>query len=182
MARGTPLPGFGGQAVGFDTPFEMLRACHERVQRTLSLQERLCRYLLDTGCDASAMAAARDVLRYFDIAAPLHHEDEEKHVFPLLQGSSDAALRDAVARLHGEHQAMAARWQEARAALEALAEGRITAFSDVQQAALAAFAAGYAEHIRIEETLVYPAARAMLDASALQAMGAEMRRRRGATH
>jgi len=182
MVRGTPLPGFGGPAVGFDTPFEMLRACHERVQRTLGLQERLCRYLLDTGCDASAMAAARDVLRYFDIAAPLHHEDEEKHVFPLLQGSSDAALRDAVARLHGEHQAMAARWQEARAALEALAEGRITAFSDVQQAALAAFAACYAEHIRIEETLVYPAARAMLDADALQAMGAEMRRRRGATH
>lgn len=182
MTTRVSLPGMHTPGAGFDEPFAMLDACHDRVRRSLDLLERLRAYLQDKGCDDSARQAARDVLRYFDIAAPLHHEDEEKHVFPLLQGSSDAALRDAVARLHGEHQAMAARWQEARAALEALAEGRITAFSDVQQAALAAFAAGYAEHIRIEETLVYPAARAMLDASALQAMGAEMRRRRGATH
>lgn len=182
MTASNALPGFGDAAVGFDTPFEMLSACHERVLRSLALLGRLQDYLRGHPCDDSARQAARDVLRYFDIAAPLHHEDEEKHVFPLLQGSSDAALRDAVARLHGEHQAMAARWQEARAALEALAEGRITAFSAAQQAALTAFAAGYAEHIRIEETLVYPAARAMLDASALQTMGAEMRRRRGATH
>lgn len=180
MARGTPLPGFGGPAVGFDTPFEMLHACHERVQRTLNLQERLCRYLVESGCDASAQAAARDVLRYFDIAAPLHHEDEEKHVFPRLEGSSDTALRNAIARLQGEHVAMAARWHEARAALEALAEGRIAAFAPAQQAALAAFAAGYAEHILLEETLVYPAARAAMDAAALRDMGMEMRRRRGA--
>jgi hypothetical protein len=57
-SRGIPLPGFGAPAVGFDTPFEMLEACHERVQRTLALQQRLCEHLQTTGCDASARSAA----------------------------------------------------------------------------------------------------------------------------
>ena len=78
ISRGIALPGFGAPAVGFDTPFEMLEACHERVQRTLALQERLCEHLQAKGCDASAQNAAHDVLRYFDIAAPLHHEDAEE--------------------------------------------------------------------------------------------------------
>lgn len=181
MARGVPLPGFGAPAVGFETPFEMLHACHERVQRTLALQARLCEHLQRKGCDASAQGAARDVLRYFDLAAPLHHEDEERHVFPALRSSTDAALHAAVERLQGEHAAMAERWTLARAALLALADGRIAQFSEDQHAALAAFAAGYAEHIELEETLVYPAARAAMDAAALQAMAEDMRRRRGAS-
>ena len=82
--NGVALPGFGAPAVGFDTPFEMLEACHERVERSLDLLARLCSYLHDHACDDTARQAARDVLRYFDIAAPLHHEDEELHVFPLL--------------------------------------------------------------------------------------------------
>lgn len=179
-SRGIPLPGFGAPAVGFDTPFEMLEACHLRVQRTLALQQRLCEHLQTKGCDASAQSAARDVLRYFDIAAPLHHEDEELHVFPLLQASHDPQLRAAVDRLQSEHLAMGARWKVARAALLALAEGGVAEFSAEQTAALAAFAAGYAEHIRLEESLIYPAARAAIGADALQAMAQDMRRRRGA--
>ncbi|MFZ1501099.1 MAG: hemerythrin domain-containing protein [Giesbergeria sp.] len=158
-SRGIPLPGFGAPAVGFDTPFEMLEACHERVQRTLALQQRLCEHLQTKGCDASARSAARDVLRYFDIAAPLHHEDEERHVFPALHAVQDEALLVAVTRLQAEHVAMAQRWTLARSALLALAGGSITQFSAEQLAALDAFAAGYAEHIRTEEEWVYPAAR-----------------------
>ena len=48
MARTVPLPGFGAAAVGFDTPFEMLEACHERVQRSLDLLQRLTGYAPQT--------------------------------------------------------------------------------------------------------------------------------------
>jgi hemerythrin-like domain-containing protein len=64
--------------------------------------------------------------------------------------------------------------------LLALADASITQFSEEQVAALAAFAAGYAEHIQVEESLVYPAARAAMDEAALQAMAQDMRQRRGA--
>jgi hemerythrin-like domain-containing protein len=181
MTASNALPGFGDPAVGFDTPFEMLEACHERVQRSLALLQKLRDYLHDHPCDDSARQAARDVLRYFDIAAPLHHEDEELHVFPPLleRGAADAVA--AVRQLQQDHEAMSANWQAARALLRALADGDQSAFSAQDEAVLARFAGVYGEHIRIEEEVVYPAARALLAPAVVQAMGAEMRRRRGAT-
>ena len=174
------LPGFGAPAVGFDTPFEMLEACHERVERSLDLLARLCSYLHDHACNETACQAARDVLRYFDIAAPLHHEDEELHVFPLLLARGDADVVAQVRQLQADHERMATQWQAARALLQALADGRQTSFSAAEEAVLARFAEGYGAHIRTEEDEIYPAARTLLDAEALQRMGQEMRQRRGA--
>lgn len=179
MATRTALPGFGAPAVGFDTPFEMLQACHERVQRTLALLHKLVDYLHDHACDDSARQAARDVLRYFDMAAPLHHEDEELHVFPLLLQRGDAPVVAQVQQLQRDHTAMEQHWQDARLPLLALADGAVDVFTADDEAALARFAAGYAGHIRCEEEVVYPAASALLDAAALQRMGREMRQRRG---
>lgn len=178
--NGVALPGFGAPAVGFDTPFEMLEACHERVERSLDLLARLCSYLHDHACDDTARQAARDVLRYFDIAAPLHHEDEELHVFPLLLARGDAGVVSQVRQLQADHVRMDTHWQAARALLLALAEGRQTAFGAAGEAVLAEFAEGYGAHIRTEEDVVYPAARTLLDAQALAHMGREMRQRRGA--
>ena len=174
------LPGFGAPAVGFDTPFEMLEACHERVQRSLALLERLRSYLHDHACDDSARQAARDVLRYFDVAAPLHHEDEELHVFPLLLAQGSAAVAALVRQLQGDHARMESDWQAARVLLQALAEARQDAFNAQDEAVFARFAGSYAAHIHSEEGIVYPAARALLDEEALQRMGRVMRRRRGA--
>ncbi len=180
MTASNALPGFGDAAVGFDTPFEMLSACHERVLRSLALLGRLQDYLRGHPCDDSARQAARDVLRYFDIAAPLHHEDEELHVFPPLIERGSAAAVAAVRRLQQDHEAMSVNWRAARALLLALAEGAQEAFSAQDEAVLERFASVYGEHIRIEEEEVYPAARALLAPGVVQAMGAEMRRRRGA--
>lgn len=178
-AQRIPLPGFGAPAVGFDTPFDMLEACHERVQRTLALLDRLTRYLHTDGCDDSARQAARDVLRYFDIAAPLHHEDEEMHVFPPLLENGTPEVRAAVQQLQADHLVMHSHWQATRERLEALVQGQIDTFTPEDEALFARFASGYATHIRTEEDLVYPAARALLAPAAVQAMGSEMRRRRG---
>ena len=180
MARTVPLPGFGAAAVGFDTPFEMLEACHERVQRSLDLLQRLTGYLHTHACDDSARQAARDVQRYFDIAAPLHHEDEELHVFPLLLERGTAEVAAIVRQLQGDHVRMEAHWQAARVLLQALAQGELERWSAQDEAVLAQFAQGYDAHIRSEEDVVYPAARALLEPQALQAMGQEMRQRRGA--
>ena len=181
MARSaTALPGFGAPAVGFDTPFEMLAACHERVERTLALLGKLCRYLDEHACDESARLAARDVLRYFDVAAPLHHEDEELHIFPLLLAEGAPEVVARVQQLQREHQQMALHWQDARARLQALADGESSAFTAEDEAAFTRFAEGYAAHIASEEQVVYPAARALLGEAAVQQMGQEMRQRRGA--
>lgn len=171
-----PFPGHDAPAAGFDAPFEMLDACHERVRRSLALLDKLIAHLREGRFDAPAADAARDVLRYFDLAAPLHHEDEERHVFPAVE----AALPDAVRRLRDDHRAMTVAWAQLRVPLAALAAdpqaARAPGFVGGLQAAAAAHAALYAQHLQTEETLVFPQACECVADQA--AMGAEMARRR----
>lgn len=161
-----------GPAVGFDQPFEMLEACHERVQRSLRLLQRLQAHVATNGVDTQAREAASDVLRYFDKAGPAHHEDEERHVLPRLRALGETALAE---RLHAEHAAMALQWQALRAVLVALAAGEAVA---LEAAACQRYAALYAGHIEAEEGQAYPRVRAALAAGETQAMGEEMAARR----
>lgn len=164
-------------AAGFEQPFEMLEACHERIHRMLALLARLREHLRTHGLDQQAQQAARDVMRYFDQAAPQHHLDEERHVFPPLAAGADAPLAALVRRLQQEHREMESRWPAARAALARVQGGEAFAAGDEQ--ALDAFAALYDAHLRAEEDSAYPAARHGLDAAALAAMSEDMMRRRG---
>lgn len=168
-------------AVGLEAPFEMLSACHERVERSLALLTRLQQHLHDKGWDDQGAQAARDVMRYFDLAAPLHHQDEELHVFPPLLAAGDAAVCAVVRRLQQDHVAMEANWQRARAVLQRVAEPKTDGWAPLTAAELAdlsAFAEPYARHIEDEEQLVYPAARAELGESSIEAMSVDMTLRR----
>jgi hemerythrin-like domain-containing protein len=179
----TPLPGFESPAVGFDSPFEMLEACHERVQRTLNLLVRLESHVQLHGCDDQARQAAQDVMRYFDLAAPLHHEDEELHVFPAVLARGDGALASAVKQLIAQHRQMEVAWATLRDALSELVctgSSQKTPPVALRADAIAAFVSMYEGHIRLEEDVVYPAANSLLDLVEKQGMGVDMKTRRGA--
>jgi hemerythrin-like domain-containing protein len=175
----SPLPGFDSPAVGFAQPFEMLAACHERVRRSLALLGRLIDHVGANGHDAESRSAASDVLRYFDLAAPLHHQDEELHVFPVLAGSDDTGLAGLVPGLRSDHARMEALWTELRMTLGAWlrpdAAGVVE--SSVRQKA-AEFERLYSAHLQTEESVVFPAARLRMDAARLAGMSADMERRR----
>jgi hemerythrin-like domain-containing protein len=180
--RPIQLPGHSAPAAGFEAPFEMLATCHDRVERMLALQARLQRHLLDKGCDEPARQAARDVMRYFDQAAPLHHQDEELHVFPVLLAGPDAGLRALVQRLMQDHRQMETAWVEARRTLQAVAESPEAGWTPLtpeQAAALDSFAALYRQHLDDENTIAYPAAQASLSPAAVEAMSEDMMLRRG---
>ncbi|MBI3531269.1 MAG: hemerythrin domain-containing protein [Burkholderiales bacterium] len=179
MASSSALPGFNSPAVGFEQPFEMLEACHDRVRRSLTLLGKLVEYVAAHGHDAQSRSAAADVLRYFDLAAPLHHLDEETHVFPLLLEQGDAAVREAVQSLQKDHVAMGHLWLRLRMALldwrDAETPAALTAST---RADAANFSDLYTGHLKTEEGLVFPQARARLDATSLAAMGRQMQARR----
>lgn len=164
---------------GFDAPFEMLEACHERVHRMLALLQRLRAHLRGHGADTQAQQAARDVMRYFDLAAPQHHRDEELHVFPPLLAQGDRQVVAVVRRLQADHRVMEQRWTAARGVLQSVVDGRTDALAASEEAMLESFAGVYEDHIRAEEEMVYPGARALLGEEDLKAAGAEMARRRG---
>lgn len=161
-----------GPAVGFDQPFEMLAACHERVRRSLDLLLRLQAHVELHGVDAQARDAAADVLRYFDIAGPAHHEDEERHVLPRLRAAGAQSLAD---RLAADHAEMACQWALLRQPLAALAQGRHAA---LDPAACQRYAALYAGHMAVEEADAFARVVLTLGQAALAAMGQEMSARR----
>lgn len=186
------LPGFAAPAAGYDQPFEMLQACHERVERSLGLLQRLLAHLQARGflADDQARDAARDVMRYFDRAAPEHHADEERHVFPLARTLREPAVDAAIARLQQDHLVFHERWLRVREGLTQVtqAAGR-PALGPHEAASFAAhveaFAGGYPAHIATEHETVFPAAERALSALAsaerrLREMGDEMAGRRGA--
>ncbi|WP_028605055.1 hemerythrin domain-containing protein [Ottowia thiooxydans] len=175
------VPGFNAPGVDFDQPFEMLEACHERVQRSLGLLGRLVEHVKTSGHDASSRSAAADVLRYFDIAAPLHHEDEEQHLFPALSENNDADMRDIVARLRADHVRLSALWARLRMILLTWRDSESApVVSGADQALIDEFTQIYASHIPLEESLAYPRARSLFNEDRLAEIGREMAfRRRG---
>lgn len=175
------LPGHSAPGVGFEAPFEMLDACHERVERMLRLLGKIREHVAEHGADAQARDAARDVMRYFDQAGPHHHEDEERHVFPPLLAQRDPAVLAVVIRLKQDHREMAVQWARVRAALLALVEAgdRWAGFSADDLRLFDAYDALYRRHLVDENGVVYPAARALIRGEVLQAMSADMMARRG---
>ena len=180
------MPGLRTPGAGFEAPFDMLGACHERVERMLRLIIRLQEHLHTHGLDDQVRQAARDVMRYFDIAAPLHHQDEERHVFPPLMCGADAEVKALVLRLIQDHRQMEVAWQGARAVLLSLADdvdddGRapFPGLNVWQKVALNDFARLYRQHLDDEERVAYPVARELLKPGALTAMSEDMMARRG---
>lgn len=178
------VPGLHTPGASWEQPFEMLRACHQRVQRMLTLLDKLQAHVVQHGVDAQATQAAVDVMRYFDKAAPLHHQDEEIHVFPLAHESGDSDAIAAVKRLGAEHETMEGAWRDLRSELQAL----LTPEASVQlplawrtDHMVRAFEALYADHMHVEERIVYPCVEESLTPQDAERMGREMAARRGAT-
>jgi len=184
VSVGAGLPGHRSPSVGFEAPFEMLSACHERVERMLTLLIKLRHHLSARGWNDQVAKAANDVIRYFDLAAPHHHLDEEMHVFPVILALYDATLDALVLRLKQDHLDMEKSWVVVKQLLASVVNADVNtwvSFSDADNGALDAFAAAYNEHINQEEWDVYPAAKRACSNDQLDAMSHEMMRRRGQT-
>lgn len=157
-----------------DDPMALLRACHEKVIRFTTLAQRLQAHVRDHGVDAQAQEAAQAVLRYFTLAAPLHHADEDEDLFVVLRGLGNAALTARIDALQAEHDTLGALWADIRPWLEAIARGHIPTLPEPD---VEGFAVRYREHAHAEETEVYPHAAALSPAT-LQALGEAMVARR----
>lgn len=179
----TMLMGIGNPSseppVGFNTPLAMFAECHRRIEKQLRTMERLTLHLKEHGSDKAAAQAAQSVLRYFELAAPKHHADEERDLFPALlesmAGSDAVCLRQLIDGLETEHVELERKWHALRAVLQSVAAGQpaILNAEDVRD-----FETVYARHIAREEGEVLPMAERLLSDEAKAAIGEAMRARR----
>lgn len=166
-------------AAGFDQPFALLLGCHARIARMDGLLLRLIDHVAQHGADVEAQRAATKLMRYFDLAAPLHHEDEERHVFALLRRQGDEESAAKLDSLEADHRALAALWSELRVWLHKVHAGNAQAADARLVGAAQRFSAIHAAHIAVENDHIFPAAQARMDDAQLAAMGQDMAVRRG---
>jgi hemerythrin-like domain-containing protein len=157
-----------------DDPMALLRACHEKVVRFTQLAQRLQAHVAAQGADAQAREAATAVLRYFTLAAPLHHADEDDNLFVALRALGHADLNARIDALQQEHDTLGALWQPVQAWLAQIAQGQAPTGSPPD---VAGFATRYRAHAAQEEASVYPHA-AELPAPVLRALADAMVARR----
>jgi hemerythrin-like domain-containing protein len=160
--------------------FDVLDACHGQSLLALGKLAALVTRLTSVGADAETTALASDVLAHFSTTARRHHEDEERHVFPGLVSAGDPETVQAVLRLQQDHDWIEEDWMELSPHLDALASGQSWYDIDLLREGANIFTALMHDHIALEESMIYPQARALLDVGARRAMGREMSERRRA--
>ena len=144
--------------------FETLDHAHRAAMDMLQAFDRLLDHLDDRGLDDTARASAREILAYFNGPGRDHHAQEESQIFPGLLASRDVELVHHVHRLQQDHGWLEEDWHELSPQIQGIADGYNWYDLDMLRHALPVFTALYHEHIALEETVVYPAARRQLAA------------------
>jgi pyridoxamine 5'-phosphate oxidase len=168
---------------GFDDPLALISALNVRLQQRCALLVRFAEHVRRHGSDASARATAAHVMRMFDEDCPLHHEDEELDLFPLLRAATPAdraAESDAlIATLVAQHRQMRDLYDLLRPQLETVADGRL---GIVDRALVDRLHTLCLQHEEIEEVVLLPLARERLTPAALERLGRAMAARRKAPY
>jgi hemerythrin-like domain-containing protein len=142
--------------------FKALDACHARIADHLVRLDALMDGYESRGADAATQAEARAIEAFFSGTSSQHHRDEETLVFPALLAGPDAELVATVRVLQQDHGWIEEDWLALAPRLRAVAGGQC----DVDPAELRHSAQVFTdlvrEHIELEESLIYPEAKALL--------------------
>lgn len=168
------LDSLSAAAPSFDAPLEMLHACHDKVRHFCQQLDALPDYIAANGNTPAVGNTIAGIVRYFDIAGPAHHQDEEDELFPLIMARQpDAAPK--IEQLLGEHGYLHSRWNAIRDDLHAYAAGSLVALNAGE---IHEFTRLYREHAAREEAWLFPTASTLLSEQELRAAGQRMAARR----
>jgi len=154
--------------------FAALDACHRQTLSMLKDLSALVTKLEYDGLDPATCTLAAKIAAFFSTTAREHHEDEERHVFPALIGSGKPDIVQAVLRLQQDHDWLEEDWFDLAPHVLAVAAGRHSYDIDTLREGIPVLAALYHDHIELEESLIYPQARAQMLTDRRREMGREM--------
>ncbi len=172
----------GAKAHSFSDPTGLLSDCHRRIEMFLGSLQSVAE-LIDHPLTAETRAALESALRYFRESAPKHTADEEESLFPRLRQLQDPEIEKALAILDAlevDHRKANTLHAEVDAlGIRCLDQQYLSSREAAQfRKAVGELASIYGEHIRIEDELVFPAAKHALSVTDRSAVAAEMASRR----
>ena len=158
----------------------MLLACHQRIRHFTEIAVRIAEAHDATGPEIANAAEA--VHRYFSIALPLHEADENDSVYPRLRRNlidvKERESLDVMVQQHGPIDEVIARlvprWEQLSQSPARLSTHAAELRSDASR-----LQELWREHLALEEQVVFPLIRTRLTRADLEAIHAEMKRRRG---
>ena len=145
---------------------DRLDATHEQMRYWLGELQTLVNHMEDRGWDTWARDHARSVIDFFSRAARQHHQDIDRQVLPLAaaRGGGDPDTLNAIERLRQNHGWIEENWSELFAQLQPVAEGFGGCDPDTLRHGAEMYDALLREHVELEKVLLYPAARAQVEA------------------
>jgi iron-sulfur cluster repair protein YtfE (RIC family) len=165
---------------GFNDPIGMLKDCHRRIEHFLNILCLVADRAHVRSLTEEERSAIQAALQYFHAGGERHTSDEEESLFPRLRAETATGSLQEIDRLESDHH-HAAHLHES---VDWLYTAWISAGMlepDEQQRLLSQtreLKQLYAEHIQIEETIVFPRAVLVLNSHAIAAMGSEFSARR----
>ncbi|HZZ84139.1 MAG TPA: hemerythrin domain-containing protein [Anaeromyxobacteraceae bacterium] len=156
---------------------DLLLDCHQRIRTFTDLAARLA--AAERPSAEEVRDAAARVHRYFSEALPLHARDEEESILPRLEGREPEVDR-ALSRMRAEH---AVHGEPVGAVLALCAALRDDPARHAELAPALGAAAGelrrhFDGHLELEERVIFPAVRRLLDPDAEERARGELRARR----
>ena len=160
--RGQESPG----VTGASEPTDLLLACHERIRSYCVVACRLA----DGGASPSGeiVEAAASLLRYFEVALPLHEADEEQSVAPRLLASVAAGdVTGALSQMASQHLEIHGILADLRPLWGRLASepAALSMFAEGLRDHAAALRALFERHLLLEESVIFPAIQRALSAN-----------------
>ncbi|WP_395703211.1 hemerythrin domain-containing protein [Aquabacterium sp.] len=157
---------------------DLLDGCHRRTALALDQLAAMVSRLSEQGADAETRRLARQVHEFFSTTVRQHHDDEERHVFPRMLASGDAALMQTVLRLQTDHNWLEEDWLNLSPQLLAVAEGHVGYEVEALREWSEVFIGLLRDHMALEESVIYPQARAKLGERERHDIGRQIASRR----
>ncbi len=142
--------------------FKALDACHQQIHEHLTVLTGLLEQL-EAGSDSEhCRQKAKDIEAYFSETAREHHLEEERNVFPSLLLSDKPEIVQAALTLKQDHGWIEQNWLELAPMLRAIAQNEDWVDMAELKHSAEVFLNLCHDHIVLEETLIYPEAKACL--------------------
>lgn len=143
-----------------DLLFSALDACHQQMLQHLLDLQHVAEHLEAQGLDEADRKLAGVVQEFFSSTSREHHEMEETKVFPGLLAQASPELKAVVQSLQQDHGFIEENWIELGPQLRGIAEGND--WFDVAEFLhnVEVFLQLVSRHIVLEESLIYPEAKA----------------------
>lgn len=174
----------GANVHSFSNPMGLLSDCHRRIEMFLGSLEAVAKKV-DQPLNEETARGLTAALRYFREAAPKHTADEEESLFPRLREIHNSGVQAALVHLEAlekDH-----RWATAvHAEVERLGQQYVSTARlsldevDKFRAAISQLTSMYREHIRLEDSVIFPAADRALSQTDRASIAREMADRRNA--